>query len=210
MNDAATRLVLVTPRQFDPQTFAPRLAAALKSADVAAVILDLDTEDTQAWRTAAEVLRPLAHEAGAPLLLRSRADLVRELGVDGVHVSGDAKAVAAAGKALKPDLIVGAGDCTMRHAAMTIGETSPDYVFLGRLGPEDVGAAPSLVEWWIELFEVPCVAMAAEDWGDVDRLVRAKADFIALRDLVWADAKGPEAALERARALMPGQRVSAA
>lgn len=210
MTDAATRLVLVTPPRLDLDTFTPLFSAALRSADVAAVILDLEDQDDAAWKAAAERLVPLAHEAGAAFLLHGRVDLVRELGADGAHVTGETDVVKAAQKALKPDLIVGAGDCTMRHTAMAVGEASPDYVFLGRLADEDMTAAPSLVEWWVELFEVPCVAMAVEDWGDVDRLVRAGADFVALRDLVWADAGGPEKALERARALLPGQRVSAA
>ncbi len=210
MNDAATRLVLVTPQRLDPESFAPVLAAALESADIAAVVLDLAADDTAAWTAAAGALLPVAHAAGAPLLLRGRPDLVHELGADGAHVSGEPAEIVAAERLLKPDLIVGAGDCTMRHTAMTVGETSPDYVFLGRLDDEDVTATPSLVEWWIELFEVPCVAMAADDWGDFDRLVKAGADFIALRNLVWADARGPEKALERARALLPGQSVSAA
>lgn len=210
MTDAATRLVLVTPRQFEPGDFAPLFDRALKSADIAAVILDLASDDESAWKAAVGELLPLAHAAGAPLLLKNRADLVGKLGVDGAHVSEGPAAVKEAQKALKPNLIVGAGECTMRHSAMNIGETSPDYVFLGRIDEEDVTAMPSLVEWWVELFEVPCIAMAAEDWGDVDRLIRARADFVALRDLVWADANGPEKALGKARALLPDQNVSAA
>ena len=210
MNDASPRLVLVTPRRFDPETFAPLFAEALESADIAAAILDIEDEDASAWMAATAALLPVAHEAGVPLLLKGRTDLVLATGADGAHVIGEAATIKAAQKELKPELIVGAGDCTIRHTAMIIGETQPDYIFLGRLDDEDLTATASLVEWWVELFEVPCVAMASEDWSDVDRLGRANADFIALRDLVWNDARGPGKALEKARALLPGQRASAA
>lgn len=197
MDNQQVRLTLVTPRRFDPAAFAPVLDSALSAVDVDAVILDVDPADEEAIRSAAAALVPVTRRAGAALLLHERDDLVRELNADGAHVSRSDR-IDAAKRALKPDFIVGAGDCTTRHSAMMAGERTPDYVFLGRLDrEEDRTAGTNLVSWWAELFELPCVAMAADEAEDVHRLASAGADFIALRDLVWNAADGPAAALER-------------
>ena len=56
MSSAPARLVLITPPEFNPEAFARQLADALQAAEVAAVVLDLATDDPAAWRRAAEVL----------------------------------------------------------------------------------------------------------------------------------------------------------
>ncbi len=203
MDERRTQIVIVTPREIDPREFATVLADALAAADVSAVLLDIAASDDASWRSAAEVLGPVAQARGAAFLLRDHARLVVETGSDGTHASESPRALDDALKALRPHFIVGAGDCTTRHAAMTIGERNPDYVFLGRLdGEGDVPAARTLVEWWVDSFELPCVALAADDWSSVEALAAAQPDFVALRDLVWNDPDGPAAALSKAAAVL--------
>jgi len=202
METDATRLVLITPKAFDPKVFAPVLADTLAAGDCASVILDLADADDEAWGAAATTLGPIAQSAGAAFLVHNRPDLAASANADGVHVTGNAAALAAAQDACKPDLIVGAGDCTTRHAAMLLGEHGPDYVLLGRLDAEDdIAATHNLVEWWCELFQIPCIALCAEDWETVDTIVDGGADFIGLRDLVWQNPGGPAEAVRRALAI---------
>lgn len=207
----SARLVLITPSTFDPAAFAPKLADALDAGDVAAVLLDLASEDVADWRRATEVLCPIAQERGAAFLLHNRPDLAREIGADGVHMTLGAEALESAYGLLRPDLIVGAGDSTTRHAAMMLGEHHPDYVVLGRLDPdEDISATHNLVEWWSEIFQVPCVAICSEDWDCVETTVDGGADFIALRDMVWNDPKGASDAVRRALSIAERVREEAA
>lgn len=211
MADTRTRLILVTPSDLVPEAFASVLSDALAAGDVAAVLLDLATHDPALWRRAAEVLCPIVQERGAAFLLRDHADLARETGADGVHVTEGPEALERALRRLKPDMIVGAGDCITRHAAMVLGEKNPDYVFLGRLDPfEDLPASHNLVDWWAELFELPCVALAGDDWAQAADAVDAGADFLALRELVWSDSRGAADALRRAQALCTRAREVAA
>lgn len=208
---APTRLVLVTPIDFDPAEFAPHLADALNAGEIAAVILDLASEDEADWRRATEVLCPVAQERGAAFLLHNRPELARNMGTDGAHITQGADALEKAVRMLKPDMIVGAGDCTTRHAAMLLGEHAPDYILLGRLDPEDdISATHNLVEWWSELFQLPCVALCAEDWEIVEATVEGGADFVALRDLVWKNRDGIAAAVETALSIAERLRVEAA
>jgi thiamine-phosphate pyrophosphorylase len=50
------------------------------------------------------------------------------------------------------------------------------------------------VEWWAEVFEIPCVGFAA-NLDEVEALAQAGADFVAVGDLVWSDTRGVAAAL---------------
>lgn len=196
------RLTLVTPPRL-PGGFLGTLEGALSGGDVAAVVLDLATSDLEHWRQAAVSLGPAVQSAGAAFLIRDHVELVPSLPCDGVHVTGGIDALNSALRALKPGFVVGAGDLTTRHAAMSAGERGPDYVFLGRLDQDDdLPASPTLVEWWADLFQLPCVALAAGDWDSAAELVAAGADFLALRDLVWHGPQQPAAAVRRAQDLI--------
>jgi thiamine-phosphate pyrophosphorylase len=115
-------------------------------------------------------------------------------------------AYGAAREVLGPRAIVGADAGRSRHDAMSLGEAGADYVGFGI--PAHVGDRGTarerqldLVEWWSELFEVPCVALDA-DRDDLAALAGAGADFVALS----ADLAQPEAELvadiQRRRALL--------
>jgi thiamine-phosphate pyrophosphorylase len=211
MASAPARLILITPLDLDPAAFARRLADALQAGEIAAVILDLESDDPVLWRRAAEVLCPIAQERGAAFVLRDTPHIAREVGADGAHITHGVAALDAALDELKPDLIVGAGDCTTRHAAMMLGERQPDYVLLGRMEAEgDISATFNLVEWWSEIFQIPCVALCADDWSTVEEAATAGADFIALRDLVWNEPTGVGEAIGRAARIAARVREEAA
>jgi thiamine-phosphate pyrophosphorylase len=53
------------------------------------------------------------------------------------------------------------------------------------------------VSWWTQLFNTPCVARA-ETLDDVAPLAKAGADFVLLDDAIWADKRGPAAAVAEA------------
>ncbi len=68
---------------------------------------------------------------------------------------------------------------------MTAAEAGADYVMFGE--PDESGKRPGIdsvterVTWWAELFEIPCVAYAAQ-LKEVEQLIVAGADFVALGD----------------------------
>jgi thiamine-phosphate pyrophosphorylase len=55
------------------------------------------------------------------------------------------------------------------------------------------------VAWWAEVFEVPCVGYARA-LDDIDALVAAGADFVAVGDALFEDPRGPKAAAAEAAA----------
>ena len=190
------RLYLVTPPVRDAAVFARLLEPALGAADIAAVLLRLAEGDDSELADRIKLLAPLAERAGAALVLDGHADLVGSSGADGAHLTGIHALDGAIAK-LKPGRIAGAGGMTTRHDAMLAAEADADYVLFGE--PDLSGERPSLgaiedrVSWWSEVFELPCVAYAA-NLQEVGALAAAGADFVAV-DFIWDDARGPAAAV---------------
>ncbi|MDP2410982.1 MAG: thiamine phosphate synthase [Pseudolabrys sp.] len=186
------RLYLMTPRVDDSATFTTALTAALTAGDVAAVLLRLAEADERTLINRAKALGDVVQKTGAALLLDGAVDLVARAGADGAHLSGIDDFTGALER-LKPERIAGVGSLDTRHDAMTAAEAGADYLMFGdpdRHGERpDFAAIVERVAWWAEVFEAPCVAYAASI-AEIEPLVTAGADFIALGDWVWGD---PEA-----------------
>ncbi len=206
MDSSRCRLVLTTPASPNPSTFARDLSAANAGGDISTLILAIDSEDEKSWREIADVSRPQAIDSGAAFLVADKLNLVEDLNADGIHVEAGHGDLPAIVKSIGPDRITGAGAIFNRHTAMNAGEAGVDYVFFGRvnLAPDDRKAAEivkKLTEWWGPLFQIPNVAFAAT-MEDAENLIRLGADFLAVRDLVWAFPGGPEAAISEINLLI--------
>lgn len=193
----APRLYLATPAVDDPTSLAASLPALLKGADVAAVLLRLAPSDQKTLIKRIKALAPAVQDSGAALLLHGNVELVARSGADGAHLHGIA-AMEDALPTLKPDWIAGVGGLNTRHASMAAGEAGVDYVMFGERFPD--GERPSLeaicerLNWWAELFEPPCVGVA-ESCDEARQFAEAGADFVLVGEFIWADARGPAAAL---------------
>ncbi len=181
----------------DPAGVADALAAAIGAADVAAVLLALAPADDRTLINNAKALAPLVQSKGAALVLAGHADLAARAGADGAHLAG-IDAFQAALTTLKPARIAGCGGLRTRHDAMLAGEAGADYVMFGE--PDAQARRPSFdaiverIAWWAELFEISCVGFAAAI-EEVEPLAYAGADFIAVGDCIFGDARGPPAAI---------------
>jgi thiamine-phosphate pyrophosphorylase len=191
------RLYLATPAVDDPTPWVASLPGLLAAADVAAVLLRLKPSDPRTMISRIKALAPAIQTSGAALLLDGQVELVARSGADGAHLTGIA-ALSEAMPSLKPDRIAGVGGLSTRHESMAAGEAGADYVLFGE--PDAHGHRPSLeaiaerLQWWAELFEPPCVGYAAS-CEEVDTFVAARADFILIDDLIWADPRGAATAL---------------
>lgn len=206
MERPVPRLTIVTPPVADTTAIAGELAAMVEVVDIAAVVLRLadDSEGTLTKRVKA--LAPVVQKNGAALLLDGRPDLVGRRGVDGAHLTG-MDALEAALPRLKPGHIAGAGGLHTRHDAMLAAEAGADYVLFGE--PDENGHRPPFaavrdrVQWWAEVFEVPCIGFAGS-LEEVAALAAAGADFVAVGDFIFADPRGAVAAtLAASRLLVP-------
>ncbi|MEH2489203.1 thiamine phosphate synthase [Bradyrhizobium sp. AZCC 2230] len=198
----APRLYLATPVVDDPASLLAELPALLGAADVAAVLVRLQETDQRTMISRIKALAPIVQNAGAALLVDGHAELVARGGADGAHLPGIA-ALKEAMPSLKPDRIAGVGGLTTRHHSMDAGEMGADYLLFGE--PDANGERPSAqaiaerLDWWAELFEPPCVGFATS-FEEAHDFAASGADFVLVGDLVWADSRGPKAALIEADA----------
>lgn len=200
----APRLYLATPVVDDPASLLGDLPDLLAAADVAAVLVRLKETDQRTMISRIKALAPRVQNAGAALLVDGHPEIVARGGADGAHLPNVA-ALEEALPSLKPDRIAGVGGLATRHDSMSAGEMGADYVLFGE--PDAKGQRPSAeaiaerLDWWAELFEPPCVGFATS-FEEAYDFAASGADFVLVGDLVWADPRGPKAALIEADATL--------
>ena len=165
-----------------------RLAAALAAGAIVSVVIAPRAGEVL---TAADAgpLVTAAQKAGAAALIEGDARLARTLKADGVHlpVSETAEqAFEAAREVVGGRGIVGLDAGRSRHDAMTAGEVGAEYVGFGipafvKDRETAVERRLELIDWWAEIFEVPCVAFDVATAEEAGGLAAAGADFIAVR-----------------------------
>jgi thiamine-phosphate pyrophosphorylase len=164
------------------------------------VLLRLKPVDQRTMISRVKALAPAIQAAGAAALLDGNVEMVARSGADGAHLTGIA-ALEEALPSLKPDRIAGVGGLTTRHDSMAAGEAGADYVLFGERDAK--GQRPSIeaiaerLQWWAELFEPPCIGFA-ESPDEAREFAGAGADFVLVGDFIWADPRGPAAALSEA------------
>ena len=194
------RLYLITPERVDAAAFAGDLAAALGGGDVACLQLRLKGADDDDVRRAARILMPICHDHDVALIINDRPDLAAELGADGVHVGQQDTDLETALRLMGADRIVGVTCHASRHLAMVAAEAGADYVAFGAFHPSTTKVAKAragldIIEWWNEIFEIPCVAIGGITVANCAAIAGAGADFIAVSSGVWEYAKGAAAAV---------------
>ncbi len=183
-SSAPTRLMIV----LEVGPGAPeRLSAASGAASIASVILAPAVGKTLDAAAVASLVAAI-QKAGAAALIWGDARLARTVKADGVHLP-----VSEAAEALYEDaremlgrrFIVGLDAGQSRHDAMTAGEADADYIGFG-LAPAStdrltaIAGRLELVDWWAEIFEVPCIAFDVATPDEARALAHAGADFVAI------------------------------
>ncbi len=200
------RLCLVTPVGVEAKTFAPLVADALAGGDVASLIVTARPADPAALQKAAEAFVPLAQSAGVAAIVHGDTRIVGRTQADGVLIDSGADDLAAALDALHPARMVGAGNLTSRHEALSAGEAAPDFLFFGRLdGDTGDGVFPRALElaaWWSSVTVIPAIVMGGRTLASVREAADAGIEFVALSRAVWDDPRGPGAAVAEASALL--------
>ena len=204
---------MITPPAFDPAEFKPISAKALAGGDVACLQLRLKDVSDDEIRRAATTLMPLCREHDVAFLINDRPDLAAELHADGVHIGQEDIDYASARRLLGPDAIVGVTCHNSRHLAMQAGEAGADYVAFGAFfdtATKDpkTRAAPEILTWWSDLFEIPCVAIGGITVENGRVLIEAGADFLAVSSGVWQYDGGPGEAVRRFNAIMEDAQPS--
>lgn len=200
------QLYLLTPPRIDAG-FACVLDAVL--AEGVASVLQIRLKD-QPENQLPGLIPPLVKAArrhGVTVLMNDRPDLAVHYAMDGVHVGQEDAPYAQARATVGKTGIVGVTCHDSRHLAMTAAENGADYVAFGALYPTatkspKASASVDIIEWWSDLFEVPCVAIGGITPDNASPVIAAGADFIAVSGGVWNHPAGPVEAVRAFGALL--------
>lgn len=191
------QIYLLTPTAFEPEDFAPKLAAVLDAHEVACVRLALASKDEYVLGKAADSCREVCHTRDVAIVIESHVALAERHGLDGVHLTDGARSIRKVRKVLGDDAIVGCYCGASRHDGLTAGEIGADYIAFGPVGETDLGdgtqAPRDLFDWWSQMIEVPVVAEGALT-VEIVRDFAPVTDFFAVGDEIWG-AEDPVAAL---------------
>lgn len=203
----SARLALLGPHGLDAADldgFVAALKGACGTGDVAAVILRLAATDERALVARVKQVASVAQESGAALIVAcpgfvgDLAAVAIRGGAEGIHVDKPRDLKDLRGR-LKEGRILGAGGLETKHTAMEAGEAGIDYLMFGGLYPDGVAPDPEGVlaraAWWAEIFETPCIAVAA-DAAEIGPLAATGAEFVGLESGIWLQ---DVAAVERAQ-----------
>ena len=195
-----TQLYLITPAKIDAG-FAAVLEAALDAGDVAALQLRLKDHTAEDIRQLAPELIRIAQRRGVAVIMNDSVKLANELGCDGLHIGQSDGSVKEARASLGKTGMLGVTCHDSRHLAMQAGEQGADYVAFGAFFPTTTKdtlhvADIDIISWWVELFELPCVAIGGITTDNCSPLIEAGADFLAVSSGVWDHEDGPAAAVK--------------
>jgi thiamine-phosphate pyrophosphorylase len=206
------RLYLITPPEIaDIAAFAHDLERALDGGDVACLQIRMKSRagisapDTQILNLGRHLVAR-AQDRGVAVLVNDRPDLAVELGADGVHIGQQDVAFDRARKLVGADAIVGVTCHDSRHLALEAGEAGADYVAFGAFYPTETKtpsatADASLLTWWQQMIELPCVAIGGITVDNAKPLVLAGADFLAVSAGIWRHPHGPAEAVRAFNAI---------
>ena len=196
----ACQLYLISPQEVGG-AFPERLQAALEAGPVAAFQLRVkDTPEHQLARLA-EPLQRICADHDTTFIVNDSMVLAKRLGADGVHLGQSDGDIREARALLGPAAQIGRTCHDSRHLAMEAGEAGADYVAFGAFYPTTTKPShyrphPSILSWWSSIFEIPCVAIGGITPDNVQPLIDAGADFVAVCQAVWG-ADDPALAVQR-------------
>lgn len=183
------QLYLISPLDVGGD-FPARLARALDAGPVAAFQFRVKgLEQHEAARLAAP-LQELCASRDVAFIVNDDVALAKRIKADGVHLGQGDGDPREAREELGRDVQIGVTCHGSRHLAMEAGDASADYVAFGAFFPSTTKqsehqAEVDLVEWWSNLFEIPCVAIGGITPDNCASIVAAGADFIAVSGAVW-------------------------
>lgn len=206
-----TQLYLISPLDVGGD-FPARLERALDAGKGLVAAFQFRVKDVDQHEAAklAEPLQAICAAHDVAFIVNDSVALAKRIKADGVHLGQDDGDPAEAREELGRDMQIGVTCHASRHMAMEAGEAGADYVAFGAFfesSTKDKGDAErptiDLVEWWVQIFEIPVVAIGGITPENCKPLVEAGADFLAVSGAVW---NGDEvAAIEAFGAAIAGE-----
>ena len=188
-----TQLYLISPLDVGGE-FPARLERALVAGKglVTAFQFRVKGMDQHAAADLAAPLQAICAAHDVAFIVNDSVALAKRLKADGVHLGQDDGDPRESRNELGASAQIGVTCHASRHLAMEAGEAGADYVAFGAFfasTTKDKGDAErpgiELIEWWANLFEIPCVVIGGITPDNCAPLIEAGADFLAVSGGVW-------------------------
>lgn len=203
------RLIIVIPDNLpDP---AMQLQNAIAGGDIASIIIPENGEDEVAFQQYCENLIPIAQQAGVAVVIAHNTHIAGRCNADGIHIdlTGGDTGIPDLKEAIdkfRPAKMIGGGNVTSRHMALSLGELNPDYLFFGKLNsdrkPHAHAKMLALAEWWAQMVEVPGICMGGQDIESTIEVAKTGTDFLALNSAIFSYNEGAEQAVQQINKLL--------
>jgi len=193
-----TQLYLISPLDVDgdfPARLERTLAAdkGAKNQLVTAFQFRVKGVDSHEAAALAAPLQAICAAHDVAFIVNDSVSLAKRLKADGVHLGQDDGSPREAREELGREAQIGVTCHASRHMAMDAGEAGADYVAFGAFypsttkdkGPDAEVPDLELLEWWSQIFEIPCVAIGGITPDNCAPLILAGADFLAVSGAVW-------------------------
>ena len=195
-----TKLYIISPANININEYASSLEEVLETGLVACFQLRLKNLNDQELINISKVLKPICNKFDVPFILNDRLDLVNKIGADGVHLGEDDSSILDARKLLGSKAIIGASCYNSKHLAMQAAEQGANYVAFGaffetKTKKAKTKAVMSLIEDWVLISDIPCVAIGGIDSKNCHELIKAGVDFIAVVGAIWNNIDSPRKAI---------------
>ena len=184
------KLYIVSPAEFEIDTFAEQLKPILDTVEVSCFRLALSTQDEKIIGKSADLVRHICHSRDVAVVIENHFLLVQKYGLDGVHLSDGSRNVGKARKNLGKDAIIGTFCGSSKHDGLISGEAGADYVSFGPLSKSTLRdgniAHSDLFTWWSTMIEIPVIAEGRLNKKVIGELRKAT-DFLAFGDELWRE-----------------------
>ena len=121
-----------------------------------------------------------------PILLENNIELVKKLGLSGVHLTDGSQSVGAARKALGQNLIVGAFCGLSKHYGLVAAEHSADYISFSSKS-ENSNSDNKMIElfhWWSDFIEIPLMAECLNQLK-IPTTIKKYCDFLTISEEIF-------------------------
>lgn len=202
-----TKLYLISPSSLNINEFAISLEEVLSTGLTTCFQLRLKNIKDQEIINISKVLKPICKKNDVSFILNDRLDLANIVGADGVHLGEGDGSILDARKLLGPKAIIGVSCYNSKHLAMEAAEKGADYVAFGaffetKTKKAKTKAKISIIEDWVFISDVPCVAIGGINPSNCHELVEAGADFIAVVGSIWNNSDSPINAIKNFKSII--------
>jgi thiamine-phosphate pyrophosphorylase len=187
-NSQLPQIYVISPPEIDVNNFVLLIEKIMYKTQISCIRLGLSSILKEELVKTISKIREFLIPFDIPIIIENHYKLVRELELNGVHLTDGSNSVKHARKHLGSDHIIGAYCGSSRHNALIAAEAGANYISMGPLvknkhGNERITPIETF-KWWSKFIEIPIVAEGNLNQNVIGKLLSVT-DFVAIGSEIW-------------------------